>query len=49
MAAPTVTLPRPLAAGASMALLAASLAAGSAHAQETPPPAYQLAAQRAGM
>lgn len=49
MAAPTVTLPRPLAAGASMALLAASLAAGSAHAQETPPPAYQLAAQRAGI
>lgn len=49
MAAPTVILPHPLAAGASMALLAASLAAGSAHAQETPPPAYQLAAQRAGI
>ena len=49
MAAPTVTLPRPLAAGTSMALLAASLAAGSAHAQETPPPAYQLAAKRAGI
>ena len=32
-----------------MALLAASLAAGSAHAQETPPPAYQLAAKRAGI
>lgn len=49
MAAPTVSLPHPLAAGASMALLAASLAAGSAHAQETPPPAYQLAAKRAGI
>lgn len=49
MAAPTVILPHPLAAGASMALLAASLAAGSTHAQETPPPAYQLAAQRAGI
>lgn len=49
MAAPTVSLPHPLAAGTSMALLAASLAAGSAHAQETPPPAYQLAAQRAGI
>lgn len=30
-------------------LLAASLCVGSAHAQEVPPPAYQLAAQRAGI
>lgn len=30
-------------------LLAAGLCVGSAHAQEVPPPAYQLAAQRAGI
>ena len=30
-------------------LLAAGLYVGSAHAQEVPPPAYQLAAQRAGI
>ena len=30
-------------------LLAAGLCGGSAHAQEAPPPAYQLAAQRAGI
>ncbi|VFR21427.1 Soluble lytic murein transglycosylase and related regulatory proteins (some contain LysM/invasin domains) [plant metagenome] len=45
MAALALSLARPLAAG----LLAAGLAAGVAGAQEIPPPAYQLAAQRAGV
>lgn len=45
MAALALSLARPLAAG----LLAAGLATGVAGAQEIPPPAYQLAAQRAGV
>ncbi|EMQ8858231.1 transglycosylase SLT domain-containing protein [Pseudomonas aeruginosa] len=48
MAAPAVAaMPalRPL----RVLLLAAGLCVGSAHAQEVPPPAYQLAAQRAGI
>ncbi|VFT27680.1 lytic transglycosylase, catalytic [Pseudomonas aeruginosa] len=45
---------RPMAAPAVVAslralVLAAGLYAGAAHAQEVPPPAYQLAAQRAGI
>ena len=43
MAAPAV------AASLRALLLAAGLFAGVAHAQEVPPPAYQLAAQRAGI
>jgi soluble lytic murein transglycosylase-like protein len=45
MAALAISLVRPMMAG----LLAASLATGTAGAQEIPPPAYQLAAQRAGV
>jgi soluble lytic murein transglycosylase-like protein len=45
MAASAVAALRPLCA----LLLAAGLYVGSAHAQEVPPPAYQLAAQRAGI
>lgn len=45
MAAAAVVSARPL----RLLLLVASLAANHGHAQETPPPAYQLAAQRAGI
>ena len=45
MAALALSLARLLAAG----LLASGLATGVAGAQEIPPPAYQLAAQRAGV
>lgn len=48
MAAPALT-PSSVSRALCALLLAASLPTGTVHAQEIPPPAYQLAAQRAGI